>query len=311
MPQGRKGVWTLEIRHVDGAFETYLSRIRWFNFGSSLAVLVLLAAGTFFLYILYQRSQRMVRLQGDFVATVSHELRSPLSVLRSAAENMAEGLVRDPDQAVRYGQRMLSEADRLLDMTRNVLSYAGIERNNFDADRPSTLINVAQLVENRFEAWQEAFENAQSRLVLIDETKLLELPHSVRGDRTALAAAIDNLLSNALRHGHPAKGPVELHVAYGEAGLSGFEPRRGKPYITIEIRDHGPGINRKDRKHLFEPFYRPADSAPGGIGLGLSLVRRIAEAHGGSVSIREKNDYGACFSMVIPAALGENGKVLP
>lgn len=289
--------WVLEVRHIDGSIAAVFDRIRWTNLALSLALLLLLAAGVLLLFGLYGRSRRMVRSQKSFVASVSHELRTPLAVLRAAAENMKEGLVRQPDQAIRYGTRMLEESDRLLQLTENVLSYAqiGSQRVSIgDQGDRWTRVDLGTLAAETAPGWSEAFARAGARLeVEVPADALL-----VRGDRGALKAVADNLLSNALRYGTPGGGMVQISVRRVEVRLPWT--RKTVPRVRLEVRDEGPGIRARDRKRVFEPFYQTSDKHSGGIGLGLSLVDRIAAAHGGTARVAPTRGRGTTVQVDLP-----------
>jgi signal transduction histidine kinase len=280
--------WCLEVRLAKGSIDEVFEQIRWTNLAVSLTLLVVLGAGILLLFALYSRSRRMVRAQNSFVAAVSHELRTPLAVMRSAAENLKEGLVTGPDQAVRYGARLLEESDRLLQMTENVLWYSGIGAQRVtvgDAPDRWTAIDVGSLVTHAAAPWAEAFTRDGARLDVDPGPGGLV----VNGDRSALKAIVDNLLSNALRYGVPAPGHVVISVASLDAK------------VRIEVKDKGPGIPRRERRRLFEPFYQTATGSTGGIGLGLSLVQRIAVAHGGDARIVGVPGWGTVVQVDLPA----------
>lgn len=280
--------WCLEVRLAKGSIDQVFDQIRWTNLAVSLSLLVVLGAGVLLLFALYSRSRRIVRAQNSFVAAVSHELRTPLAVLRSAAENLKEGLVTTPDQAVRYGARMLEESDRLLQMTENVLWYSGIGAQRVtvgdSADR-WTAIDVGALVTQAVQPWTEAFARDGARLDVDPGPEGLV----VEGDRSALKAVVDNLLSNALRYGIPAPGHVVVTVAKVDGR------------VRLEVRDRGPGIPPRERRRVFEPFYQTATGSTGGIGLGLNLVQRIAVAHGGEARIVGVPGWGAVVQVDLPA----------
>jgi signal transduction histidine kinase len=275
-----EGTWNLEVFHREGSLESTVARVRWVNFLVSLGLLAFLAIGLVFMYRAYRRNRIAVRNQKDFVASVSHELRTPLAVLRGAAENMSEGLVQEPEQAVRYGQTMLAEADRLLNLSENILLWAGFEGHK---SLPMALVDLRSLCQDRFDAWQERFIRSKAFLNL----ELSPGDFKMHGDPSALEAMVDNLLSNALRHGLVAnhKRIVVLALAHG------LKPA----HAYLEVRDYGPGIPRKEHELVFEAFYRGKHNPSPGIGLGLSLVRRIVNAHGGQIVIHSRPTHGTTF----------------
>jgi len=288
--------WTLEVRHVNGPIAGVFEQIRWTNLAVSLTLLLVLVTGLVLLFALYSRSRRMVRSQKSFVASVSHELRTPLAVLRAAAENMKEGLVREPSQAIRYGTRLLEESDRLLQMTENVLWYSGIGSQRVTiGDRADrwTSVDWGSLVTQTAATWTEAFERAGAVL----DVRVPEGSLTVLGDRGALKAIIDNLLSNALRYGVPQEGRVEVSVSRVEVRRRWAAP---VTRVRLQVRDHGPGIRPAERRRVFEPFYQTSSGVQGGIGLGLSLVQRIAAAHGGEARIEPTRGRGTSVQVDLP-----------
>lgn len=290
-PEPDEARWTLEVRYAGGSPEEVFERIRWTNLSAGLTLLAVLAAGILLLFTLYRRSRRMVRSQNAFVASVSHELRTPLAVLRSAAENMKEGLVTQPDQAVRYGARMLEESDRLLQLTENVLSYARLGSQRVVIANPETPpVDLTRLTAQAAAGWTEAVARAGGRL----SVEVPPGPVWVRGDEGALKAVLANLLSNALRHGLRPGGTVQITLT------AVVQPHA--PVARLEVRDDGPGIPARDRRRVFEPFYQSSRKT-GGVGLGLALVQRIAEAHGGTA--RFLPGRGAWIRVDFPAGLPE------
>lgn len=290
------GTWVLELSHLDGSLEAAASKVRWLNLAGSLSLLLVLAGGLGYLYRLYRRNRLLVRSQKDFVASVSHELRTPLSVLRAATENMSEGLVKEPAQAIRYGSSMLGEANRLLALTENVIAWAGLEGSTSFS---GSTLDLRLLVESTHAQWLPAFQEANASLILERQ----EQPLVINGDAESLRRALDNLLANALRHGLPYDGPRSVTLT-----LSSLDRLPGRRYkksfprglVILEVSDHGPGIKPGEQKHIFEAFYRPKGSKGGGIGLGLSLVRRIVAAHQGVVELDSSPGNGSTFRIMLP-----------
>jgi signal transduction histidine kinase len=238
-----------------------------------------------------QRAQRLARQQIEFVAGVTHELHTPLTAIRSAGQNLADGVVADPQQVRRYGSLIEREGRRLSDMVGQALELAGIQsgRRVYHA-RPE---DVAGLVEDAVEDCRPLLEE---RHVRVDREIPADLP-PVLADGEALRRALRNLIENAVRHGRPAEGD----------GWVGVKARRVPEGIEITVSDRGPGIRREDLPHLFEPFYRGRDASANGVpgsGFGLSLVRHVVEALGGTVEVSTGSE-GSAFTVHLPAASTE------
>jgi signal transduction histidine kinase len=236
-----------------------------------------------------RKAERLAQQQMEFVAGVSHELRTPVAVIRSAAENLASGVVSG-ERVKRYGQMLEAESRRLGEMVERVLQYAGIESGLGLGTRAA--LAPAEIIDSAVET---AMPLIGPEEVQIHRDIAPDLP-PVIADAPALRSAIQNLVANAVKYGGRDRwvGIRAQHVR---------ERRRSEVWITVS--DHGPGIPTAELPHIFEPFYRGADALEKqihGNGLGLSLVRRIVTAHGGRVSVSTKPGAGSAFTIVLPVA---------
>lgn len=286
-PWERRGAWTLAIKHRDGSLEAAVSHIRYHNLGISLGILALLAGSVAMLLVSTQRAQRLARQQIEFVAGVTHELNTPLTAIRSAGQNLADGVVAEPAQVRRYGTVIANEGRRLSDMVGQALELGGIQsgRRTYHP-RP---VEVNEIVDG---ALQDSRWLLQERRIEVEREVEPDLP-AVLADAAALQRAVQNLVENAVKHG-------------GEGGWIDIRAHRsGAGQVEITVADRGPGIAAEDLPHLFEPFFRGRPAAAGnvpGSGLGLSLVRHIAETHGGRVTVDSAPGRGSAFTLRLPAA---------
>jgi signal transduction histidine kinase len=283
------GRWRLLVQHQSGSLEAAVASIRHRNLAISSGVLLLLTFGVVMLTATSRRAEKLAQQQMEFVAGVSHELRTPVAVVRSAAENLASGVVTG-DRVKRYGQMLEAEARRLGDMVERVLQYAGIESGFNTAARVP--LSPTEIIESAVDSALPLVGPAE---VTVNREIAPDLP-TVIGDATALRSAVQNLVANAVKYGGRDRwvGIRAQHVR---------ERRRSEVRITVS--DHGPGIPAADLPHIFEPFYRGSDAIERqiqGHGLGLSLVRRIVEAHGGRVTVSTRPGAGTSFTIVLPAA---------
>jgi signal transduction histidine kinase len=229
----------------------------------------------------------------EFVAGVTHELRTPLAVIRSAGENLADGLVADAAQIRSYGALVRDEGRRLTEMVEQVLALAGAESGR--AAAPPKPVRLRPLVDAVLESC-----DAEIRAAAIEvETDVPEGLPSVLGDEAALRRALRNLLDNAVKYaGESAWIAVRARVGDGERG----------PEVQLIVEDHGLGVAPEDLPRIFEPFYRGREAVARqihGSGLGLSLVRRIAESHGGRVTVETGGGTGSSFTLRLPVAAEE------
>jgi two-component system sensor histidine kinase SenX3 len=284
------GAWRLLVQHSAGSLDAAVGSARRHNLLLSFGILAVLAASVGLIVINARRSERLAAQQMDFVATVSHELRTPLAVIRSAAQNLSAGVVHEASQAQRYGDLIETEGRRLTEMIEQVLEYAGLEGNRRAlAAQP---FDPGRLVSDVVLSCSALFEAEGCEVTTAIGT---DLP-AVAADEGALRRALNNLLTNALKY---AAGGRTVHVDVQAAQV------RGQQEVQIAVSDRGPGIDAEDLAHIFEPFYRgryATERQIHGNGLGLSLVKRIAEAYGGRVAVKSTPGAGATFTLHLPAA---------
>jgi signal transduction histidine kinase len=288
---GLEGRWTLLAQHRTGSLESAVAAVRWRNLMISSGVLMLLTLAVGLIVVSARRAQALARQQMEFVAAVSHELRTPVSVIGAAAGNLADGVVGDPQRVRKYGETIQGEARRLAETVERVLQLAGIAAGRAAASQ--TLIEPAELVH---EAVGECRPEIEAGGVTVETAAAEQLP-LIGGDRAALRSALRNLISNAVKYGGHARW---LRVSVTAPGSRVSAP--GTVVFTVE--DRGIGIDAEDRKHVFEPFYRGREAVSQqiqGSGLGLNLVLRIAEAHGGKVQVTSEPGKGSTFTLMLPA----------
>ena len=277
--------WRLVLRRRDGGLETLVAAARRRNLAISFGILFILAATVLLLLALLRRADRLRAQQTQFVAAMSHELNTPIAALRSAGENLKDGIVADPEKQIRYGETIVKESARLGDMVAQVLDFAGIQSRG--ARTPREAVDVAAIVA---EAVAQCRWLVDGTAIEVETNVDSDLP-PVRGDAQSLTRAIQNLVANAIRHG-------------GAGNWVGLRASRNGDGVAITVEDRGPGIDSRDTAHLFEPFYRGRDSGRvRGTGLGLAIVQQVARAHGGSVEVDRKRRGGAAFTLHLPAAV--------
>ena len=285
-PPENPGLWRLEVRHRQGSLGEVVARTRTRNLAVSGGILVLMAGGVMLLVLSLRRAQNLAKLRMEFVAGVTHELRTPLSVIHSAADNLAQGLVSGDQQVRKYGAVIRDEGSRLSEMVEEMLRLAGIESGKVHYDfRPVT---VADLVKRAIEASASDLKRISCQL----DTKVPDTLPPVLADETWLSRAIRNLFSNA--------------VKYGDGKWVGVSARELSDRVEITVEDRGEGIESGDLPHIFEPFYRgrrAIDRQLRGAGLGLTLVKRVVEAHGGTVEVDSAPGRGTRFKLRIPTAV--------
>lgn len=293
-----EGRWRIAAVHRAGSLEAAVAAVRTRNLMLSSGILLLLTTAIGLIVVSSRRAQTLARQQMEFVAAVSHELRTPVSVIGTAASNLADGVVAEPARVRKYGETIQGEARRLAETVERVLQLAGIAAGS--AARSRVPVSVAEVVQQSVAACRPEID---ARGVTLE----LSLPDGlppVQGDAGALRSAVQNLISNAVKYGGDARW-----VRVTASPSTGLKPRRsdGATHVAITVSDRGLGISPDDRKHIFEPFYRGREAVSRqiqGSGLGLNLVARIAEAHGGRVEVTSEPGKGSTFTLLLPAAPG-------
>jgi signal transduction histidine kinase len=283
------GHWLLRVQHRAGSLEAAVAASRRRNLLLSGGVLALLGVAVALIAVSARRSHALARQQMEFVAAVSHELRTPVAVIHSAAGNLADGVVGDPSRVKRYGATIQTEARRLGETVERVLQLAGL-----GSGRPLPMAPVSA-VEIVHEAVQHTALDAERAGVDVQVEIGADLPALV-GDGPSLQSAVQNLVGNAVKY---AGADRWARVRVLRAGSP------AAPELHIAVDDHGAGLDAEERRHVFEPFYRGKDAVANqiqGSGLGLSLVRRIVDAHGGRVELSSEPGRGSTFTICLPAA---------
>lgn len=236
------------------------------------ALVILLIGLCFVVYASIQES-RLNALRSEFVANVSHELKTPLSAVRMFAELLLEGKVRDESKRKLYLETIMRESERLSALIENVLDFSAIERGK----------SVYEMRDGDLrETVQRAVETFRARCDPSFEIRLVQPAELARSrfDEQALVLVVMNLLDNALKYGAP---PLVVTIT------------EGRRHIYVRVRDHGRGIPSAQHRRVFDRFFRlPATETPvRGSGIGLALVKSIVEAHGGRAWVEEPDGPGA------------------
>jgi signal transduction histidine kinase len=290
-PGGPDGAphWNVHVLHRAGSLDLAVSHARLRNLLVSFGVLVLLGASMGLVLATTGRAQRLAAQQMEFVAGVSHELRTPLAVIRSAAENLADGVVEDPRQVKRYGDMIAGEGRRLTHMVEQIMEFAGFESGRVSLDvRPADLGGIIE------DALRAADPQVREHHASVDQHLTPMLP-PVLVDPSAVSRSLQNLIVNALKYGG-APPSVVIDARPGD-------PARREVLVTVS--DNGAGIAARDLPHIFEPFYRGGDATARqihGSGLGLSLVKRIMDEIGGRITVRTDAGKGSAFTLHLPLA---------
>ena len=285
--------WELRVADRDDAGQQERNRKRNVDLLLIGGAVTVILAGLAFLWVAIRRERRANELKSEFISNVSHELKTPLSIISMFGEMLAKGRTKSPEQANEYAEIIWRESVRLGRLIDNVLDFAKIERGMgvyefAEADVGEVVERAIDLVGRRLAAAE----------MTLDCELEPELP-PVRLDANAFTLAVLNLIDNAIKYAAEGK-KIELRLRR-EAG----RPGEAGPFerIVLSVRDFGPGIDLEEQGRIFERFYRARAmrlKPIRGSGIGLALVQHIARAHGGDVSVTSTPGKGATFEVWLP-----------
>jgi signal transduction histidine kinase len=271
--------WTLQVSAADDP--TLAIAVR----GARRTMLVLAAGALalgFGLMIIVRATRAaaaVTSMRSEFVSTVTHELKTPMSVIQSIGETMVRGRVNSPEQQREYARLLLEETYRLRHLIDNLLAYARVTQvadvYAFEPVRPGEVVEEALL----------GFRKLLRDRGIEVKVALPEALPAIKGDRTSIVFALDNLIDNAMRHG----GATVIEL---EARLSGNA-------VEFVVSDRGKGIPEDELNRVQQPFVRGVANSRGS-GLGLAIVRRIAAAHRGCFRLESRADVGTAATLAIP-----------
>jgi signal transduction histidine kinase len=240
-----------------------------------------------------QRKQELEKLRRDLIAWVGHDLRTPLASVRAMVEALADGVVQEPETAMRYLRTAKRDIGQLSALIDDLFDMAQLDAGGLKLDkRPNSL---SDLLSDTLESFHGQAADKGVQLTGMAAPGV----DPVLIDARQMGRVLNNLVSNALRH-TPAGGQVRLHA---------YPSRDG---IHVEVSDTGEGIRPDDMPHIFEQFYRGEKSrsrATGGAGLGLAIAKAIVEAHGGQIRAESRMGQGTRFMVVFPVG-GRGGHPL-
>jgi len=256
----------------------------------------ILAVGLGIIWLVILAERRASRLKSDFIANVSHELKTPLSLIRMFGEMVATGRHKGEGAAREYGEIITRESERLSHLIDNVLDFARLERGK--ASYHFAEGDLSDVVERALDVCRYRLEKEKLKLRTVVDPALPPVPM----DENAMTLVILNLVDNAIKYGAEG-GQVDVSLTRSPGG------------VVLEVRDYGPGIDRQEQERIFERFYRARsarDRNVRGSGIGLALVKYIAEAHGGRATVESPvtsdTRPGCLFRVFLPAPISEGSE---
>jgi len=258
----------------------------------ALALLLVFSVTGFGTYLLWRdvrRDYRSVELRSQFVSSVSHELKTPLTAIRMFAEALALHRPRAEAEKTAYLQTIVNESERLSRLINNVLDFSKIEQGTRTYRKEP--IRLAEIVTKAAQTMTYPLDQEGVRL----HVSITEGVPEIQGDKDALEQALLNLLHNAVKYSGKSRD-VELRLFLRDR------------WAAIEVEDHGMGIGPEEKERICDKYYRggaAVDNRISGAGLGLSIVTHIVQAHGGRLEIKSAVGKGSTFSIILPAGQAE------
>lgn len=286
---GALGSWAIRPTEAfiaeqrDAVFRQTLSYL-----GLTVLSLATLLVAMWFLVRVARHEVALARLKSNFVADVSHELKTPLALIRMFGETLQSGRVLDEEKRQEYYEIITREATRLTNLINNILDFASIEAGK--RQYKLAPVDIGAIVRQTYQTYSSQLDGAgfEHHLSVAED-----LP-KVDAEGDAISQAVLNLISNAQKY-----SDEERHIVIDVTE----DTRRGRRGVVIAVHDRGIGISPDDRARLVEGFFRAGDDRVrerAGTGLGLSLVRHIVQAHGGFLSVESRLVKGSTFRIFLP-----------
>ncbi len=277
--------WQLNFSQRDPRlFESFLTSRRGIYFFIFLLIGGILIFGLILTVRTVSRELELARMKSDFVSTISHEFKSPLTSIRQLAEMLQSGRVPSEDRRQKYYDVLVEQSERLSLLTENVLNFAKIEEGK--KEFRFELVDIKAMLEDIVSPIQERVSHDGFELELKMESPL----SSIQADSTSINQAVTNLIDNAIKYsGEKKRAIVSIFVEDNT--------------LVISVRDFGIGVKKEELNRVFDRFYRGGDELTRtvkGSGLGLALVKQIVEAHKGNVSVESEPGQGSTFTIKLP-----------
>jgi len=277
--------WFVELYQNDpDLFETFLFSRRGIYFYMFILLAGILIFGLALTIRTVTHELELSKMKSDFVSTISHEFKSPLSSIRQLAEMLQSGRVPSENRRQEYYDVLVEQSERLSLLIDNILDFAKLEegRKKFDFQ----IIDISLLLKEIVSVIQDQVRHKDFVIQLEIEKPL----PAIKADRESITQAITNLIDNAIKYSGEARNIIIRSFVEGK-------------YLIISVKDFGIGIKKEEIDKIFERFYRGGDELTRtvkGSGLGLTLVKQILEAHRGKVSVESEIGKGSTFMVRLP-----------
>jgi signal transduction histidine kinase/tetratricopeptide (TPR) repeat protein len=276
--------WRIEAFNAESKGAGLIGLHKSFYFWTILTLLLILSFGVVLIVRTVAHEMEVLRIKSDFVSSVSHEFKTPLTSIKALTERLLEGKVKDQAKMNQYFSVISRDTNKLTHLVGNILDFAKIEEGKKEYDFKET--DMIEWLDQTIENFQK--ENLQIEIKI--RTRVPDdVPH-LSIDRDAMALVVNNLLDNAIKYS-TKKNEIDVFVDKDENN------------ILIKVKDYGIGIPRAELDKIFEKFYQGSNAtrlSTKGTGLGLTLVRHTIESHGGEVFVESKVNQGSIFTLSLP-----------
>ena len=275
---------SLEVFMREGDLEAYITGTLWKNMGISLSILFILGLAIGLVSHNARASQNLADKQMMFVAGISHELKTPISVINSAAENMQDGLIRKTQKMKEYGKMIHKEGNRLKGMVNQVMQLAELQSDQMEIHKESVKVNT--LIDQAEIQMSAILNDVDIKLEYYEESEDL----SLNADPDMMVQVLVNLISNAIKYRSHDSRII-------------LRSQKRDDNIEISVQDFGAGIPEHEQKYIFDPFYRGEMARKNqiqGNGLGLYIIKQLVERHGGRIEINSTPGEGTTFTIYLP-----------
>ena len=275
---------------------------------ASFTILFCLGASLGLIVVATGRLRSLARQERRFVTSVSHELKTPLSVILSASDNLAAGIIEDPAGVKKYGRTIEAEATRLKEMIDRILSYSRLE---LGSESPaSNPIRPEAVLEEVLERREPMASQIGASFVRSSQPS----QGTILGNRMDLASILENLIGNALKHGRPMDQEGTPSREWDIRVETKVEQKGSGLWWACSVQDPGHGIPDRERKTIFSPFRRgahaEAEQVPGS-GLGLAIAKKAAAVMGGDLLLEDSHGLGSRFTVILPFQEGDAAEIGP
>jgi signal transduction histidine kinase len=283
--------WMLLLQHRSTPLQTIAADIWRRNIMTGGVVLLLLTIDMALIVSASRRAHNLAKLQLNFVASVSHELLTPLAAIYCSGQNAMDGLLLAKKDIIEHGSMVIAQTRQLIDLVKEILLFASTDSGtNRYSLRPLMVREIVECVRKDVAILVEGGG-------FVVEERIQEGLPFITGDLRALSHCLQNLIANAVKYSGKSRW-IGVSASFHEMPNHAGE-------VRISVQDHGVGISPSDLPHIFQPFFRGAKSIDAqihGTGLGLAVAKRIAEAMGGRLSVQSEPGVGSIFTLHLSVA---------